>query len=398
MKNNNTITTHNRLFDALPTLLLLWGTVFIVINTRTFIGPLSESISQTFKIPGYQVVTFSTYISWGSIVSLIFSGHVSYLLMHTRTLILGLSLTIVGLMIIAFSPSLLVFKMALVLIGLGAGLHPGSGIPIANRMSSDSIRGKVLAIHETGPIGAFVFVPLFSSLILFISGWRMVVISFAVMCFILILLILLGCKEGYFRGKPLTIKNMLVLFKHPAFWIVSIAFSFTGAANILVYTILSDFLVNFRGFDAQIVSIIQSLSRVTGLLMIFFSGIVINRLSPIRIVIFTGIFSGLFTIGIGMLSGIQLLLIVFLQTFTMSGFFPAIFVAVGRYFPGSSQGLMISLMVLLSQVFGILQNKVYVFFASKNQIELPFIYIGVFIIIVSIIVVLLRKVKPFVED
>ncbi len=388
---------HTSIASALPTLLLLWGTVFITINTRTVLGPLTQTIATTFSIKGYEVVTLSSFISIGNIISLIFSGHVAYALMHKRALILALVLLILGLVFAAFAPSLLVFKIGLLTIGLGAGLYPGSGIPIANRMSSESIRGNVMAIHETGPIGAFVFVPLFSSLVLLVASWNMVFLLFAFMSAGILVLVIIGCPEGYFRGSALSLRNVKKLSIYPPFWILGSAFAIMAAANIAVYTSMVHYLVTFKGFEYQTVTLLQSISRISGLVMIFFSGMIVSRMPAMYVALVTGCLAGVLTILIGLLDGFAIFSVIFLQTFVVSGFFPAFFVCVGKYFPGPLQGLMVALISLLSQFASIGINSMYGFFASMQKLDEVFLIMGAVVVVLSLSILFIRNSRPLVE-
>ncbi len=388
---------HTTIASALPTLLLLWGTIFMSINTRTVLGPLSEVIATSFAIRGYEVITLSSFISIGTIVSLIFSGHVAFVLMHKRALILSLFLLVFGLMCSALAPSLIFFKIGLLITGVGVGLYPGSGIPIANRMSSDSIRGNVMAIHETGPIGAFVFVPLFSSLVLLVADWRMVFFFFAFISASLAVLVIIGCPEGYFRGSPLSFCNVKKLSTYSPFWILGAAFAITGAVNIAVYTSMVNYLVSFKGFEYQTVALLQSISRISGLVMIFFSGMIVSRMPAMYVALVTGCLVGVLTVLIGFLNGSAIFFAIFLQTFVVSGFFPAFLVCVGQYFPGSLQGLMVALISLLSQFVTIAINALYGIFASIQKLEAVFFIMGAFVFIFSLCMFFIRNSKPLIE-
>lgn len=389
---------HTTIASALPTLLLLWGTIFISMNMRTVLGPLSEAIATGFGIRGYEVITLSSFISIGTIISLIFSGHIAFILMHKRALILALFLLILGLVCTAFAPSLALFKIGLLIIGVGAGLYPGSGIPIANRMSSESIRGNVMAIHETGPIGAFIFVPLFSSMILLVADWRMVFFLFAFMSVFLAVLVIVGCPEGYFRGSPLSFHNIRRLSVYSPFWILGAAFAIIGAVNIAVYTSMVDYLVSFKGFEYHTVTLLQSISRISGLVMIFFSGMIVSRMPAMYVTLVTGCLVGMLTILIGLLDGSAIFFVIFLQTFVVSGFFPAFLVCVGQYFPGPLQGLMVALISLLSQFVAIIINLMYRAFASTQNLDEVFLIMGACVFVVSLCILFIKNSKPLRED
>ena len=129
-----------------------------------------------------------------------------------------------GLFIAGISSTIIIMRIAFIIIGLGTGLYPGSGITIANNISTDRIRGKVMAIHESGPAGAFIFLPLFSGIILVNTNWRVLFFSYSGLCIIVLLMVHFWCKEGYFRGSRLNVKNIKKLIKIPAFWYITLSF------------------------------------------------------------------------------------------------------------------------------------------------------------------------------
>lgn len=389
---------YNSLRAVLPTLLLLWGIVFINLNARTVFGVISNALSSSFGIPGYMIVELGSYVSAGILVSLLLSSHVSYYLMHTPTLQLSLLLLIAGLLMAGVSSGIGMLRIAFVIIGLGCGLYPGSGITIANTISSEHIRGSVMAIHESGPVGAFVFVPLFTSLVLVSTNWRVIFFVYALLCLVLLLMVQFWCKDGYFRGRKLNLANIKVLFSNVSFWTLAIGFSFFGTSNILIYTSLTSYLTIERDFSEQIVSLVLSLSRGGGLLMIFLSSIAMSRLNPENVLIYTGTITGIFTVLLGLLNGTSLLIMVFLQTFAISGYFPALFVSLGKFFPGRFQNLAVATTSIFAQGLGIIMPLLGTLFSRREQSDLFFTLLGIGMLVLVLFSLFLLFARPLAEE
>ncbi len=389
---------HNSLKAIIAPLLLLWGIVFINLNVRTIFGVLGQTLSTSFNVPVHVIIELGSFIAIGTIISMILSPYASYYFMHNPTLQLSLVLIALGLFMAGISTSIEFIRIAFITIGLGAGLYPGSGITVANNISTDRIRGRVMAIHESGPVGAFIFLPLFSGIVLVNTNWRVLFFVYSSLCIILLLMVKFWCNVGYFRGSRLNITNIKKLIKAPAFWCITLAFSYVGTTNIIVYTSLSNYLILYQNQTEQTVSIILSLSRVSGLFTIFFSGIVMSRVNPEIVILYTGIISGVLTALLGIVNGVSLLLVVFLQTFAISGFFPAIFVTLGKFFPGRFQNLVVTIMSIISQIFGITFPLLASTFARHEKMQLFFILLGCFMIPMVSITLFLRFTKPTIDE
>ena len=91
----------------------------------------------------------------------------------------------------------------------------------------------------------------------------------------------------------------------------------------LVYTMLPLYLVTERGLGNDYANAVLSLSRISGLFMTFIAGWMTDRIGERKVISATLILVGISTILIGTLSGVWLVVIIFIQAALSACYFPA---------------------------------------------------------------------------
>ena len=104
--------------------------------------------------------------------------------------------------------------------------------------------------------------------------------------------------------------------------------------------------------DLSSVIRLMSLSRVTGVFMLFFAGWLVDRFGPRPVMLGIGIVVGSATAAVGLLRGPVLMTAVFIQPMLVSSFFPAAFSGLARITARENYNLAISSMVPMSFLFG----------------------------------------------
>jgi len=109
-----------------------------------------------------------------------------------------------------------------------------------------------------------------------------------------------------------------------------VLFAMAMGGTVGIYTMLPLFLVNEKGFDGDWANTLLALSRVSGLFMPFVAGWFVDRFGEKIFIFIVMIFAGIATIMLGLLSGVWLMVIIFLQPAIIGCYFTAGFAALAR--------------------------------------------------------------------
>lgn len=314
---------HETIRTALPSLLFMMAMVFFVMYGRLVFAPLLVPIRADLGISTGEAARFFLWISVGYTASILFSGYLARHILHRRTIALSAFLLAVGLIVVGTASTLRIVRSGLLLVGFGAGLYPPSGVSTATSLVVDSIRGRAVALHEVGPNAAFILAPVIASLALRITTWRGVIIGSGVTALVLSLLFLFFSPAGNFRGSPPHLTHVRDLLGKPLLWAVGGFLTLAACATYGVFSIMPTYLVDEEGLSIEVVGAVIGASRISGVVMVFLSGWLLDRLGTVRLIATVMLVTGLLTASIGVVQGNALLLIVFLQPVVISAFFPA---------------------------------------------------------------------------
>jgi MFS transporter, NNP family, nitrate/nitrite transporter len=344
-------TTQLRSFNPFP-VLLLTGTVYLNFLGRLVFSPLLVSIEAEFNVGHAVTASFFLIMSVGFSITMLLSGFIARAISHRATIQLASVAVIVSTLAIAMSPSLILVQIGLFILGAGAGLYAPSGIATLTEMVEPTDWGKAIAFHDLGPNLAFISAPFLTNLLLPATSWRGVVASIGVAAAAMLLLFSLASDAGRFRGEPPRFSTVAELVRQPRFWAVGTFFMLAASATLGVFSILPTYLTVERDFDSATVNTLVGLSRVSGVAMVFVSGILRDRLGE-RVLIGTVVgAAGVLTILFGLLHGAPLVAVVFLQPAVVAAFFPAALSALSRIGSPTSRNVVVSLMIPAANTVG----------------------------------------------
>lgn len=336
----------------LPTILLLVFVLFFLFTSRIIFSPLLLSIEESLGIGHAQAASFFLFITLGYSVMMLFSGFVAAGIGHRGTILLSVLLGILGLLAISLSPSLWGIRAGLILLGIGAGLYFPSGIPTITSLVDDKDEGKVLAFHEIGPNIGFVIAPIAAIFTLRFFSWRIVLLFLACTGAVAGVLFLIFAKGGRFRGKPPHLANTRLILTKSSFWIMTTLFALGAGAGVGVFAMTPTYLVAERGMNPQLVNTLVGLSRVSSLVIIFFTGYLVDRFGVRRVIATVMLAAGIATAGLSLASRPLLIAAVFLQPILIACYFPAGFAAISRIAPREMHNLTISFMFPIGYAVG----------------------------------------------
>ncbi|MCF7929633.1 MAG: MFS transporter [Spirochaetales bacterium] len=331
--------------SAFPHLLFPVAMIFFSMYARILPSPLLVFIQRDLGIGPAAATRFFLPLAISYSVAMLLSGFVAERLQHSRTIALSGTFIGIGLITLGLAQGILGMNIAFAVIGIGAGFYPPSGVAAVTSLVSDEIRGKALSIHEIGPNSAYILAPLLVSAGIFFGSWRMVPILSGVAAIIVGISFDRFAVAGRFPGERPHLNNLKAVLRQPQFWAVTVFFSLAAGAAMGVYSILPTYLITVRGFEVGPVNTLISLSRISGLAMIFVAGFLIDRFGIKRHIAVVLSTTALLTIAIGLLSGKALLAVVFFQPVIISTFFPAATYAASQLGPPRVRNVGVSLMI-----------------------------------------------------
>ena len=123
--------------------------------------------------------------------------------------------------------------------------------------------------------------------------------------------------------------------------------------NMGLYSMLPLYLVNEGGMSREVANTITGVSRLFGLIALFFSGIVSDRIGYRRAIALFLSMTGSCTLLLGLtLGGKATSLLIFLQAFSVTCLFPAGFAFVSKMFSPTIRSVAVSLVSLCGYLVG----------------------------------------------
>jgi NNP family nitrate/nitrite transporter-like MFS transporter len=293
------------------------------------------------------------FIASGQCLGLLASGFVASRVNHR--LAVFLSVTAVGATMLVVSKSNTVTGLCtgLFLLGVSEGLYFPSGVAILTGLTSKPQWGKAMAIHELAPNLALVTAPLLAEALFLIVPWRGITGIVGVWAILTGLLFLFRGHGGTQKGTPPNVKAIWTIVRKPSFWIIAAVLAFAVGASDGLYAMLPLFLVRAIGLEREFANMIIGLSHVSGLVVIFFSGLITDRIGPKRAMTLISAITGIFTLMLGILRGTLVIsTLVFLQATAIACLFPPVLVIASLNFPSHVRNLALSLLLIVSIFVG----------------------------------------------
>ena len=337
----------------MPQLLLLVAVVFCTFFSRLLISPLLLTVSEDLEINYARATSLFLLTSVGYILALFFSGFISARITHHWTIVLATALTAFSLALIGLSEDVVILSLGFVLLGMGPGFYPASGIPMITSLVGLKHLGKGMAVVDTGINFAFILTPIAAAVLLPVMSWRLLFLTGSVM--VIMVSILNACfgKAGHFRGTPPNYHNLSVIFRNRAFWVVTCWIGLLSAATIGIFAILPSFLVLDRGMDQEFVNAIVGSSRVSGLFVLYAAAWLGDHWGRRQIIPMVFLCSGVFTFSLGISEGSLLFLCVFVQPLFGAAFFPSTFAFLSENVSREHQNVAIALVVGIGNICGV---------------------------------------------
>jgi NNP family nitrate/nitrite transporter-like MFS transporter len=335
----------SRFKDAAPQVSFLAVMIFFSMYSRLLAAPLLVFIQTDLGISPGQSTRLFLPLSIAYAGAMLVSGFLTEKAHHRRTIALSALVIGIGLILVALVQSLPGMYVAFTLIGAGSGLYPPSGVASVTSLVDDHIRGRAIALHEVGPNLGFVLAPLFVSIGTSLGDWRWVAAISGVVAVVTGVLFDRYARSGRFHGQRPQLANIGPLIRKPEFWAIFVFFSLAASSTIGVYSILPTFLIRVEGYPVGPVNTLLSVSRISGVIAVLVSGILVDRIGVARLIALVFLLTGALTVAIGVLPGTPMLVAVFLQPVIITAFFPAAISAMSDLGPPDVRNVAVSVII-----------------------------------------------------
>jgi NNP family nitrate/nitrite transporter-like MFS transporter len=238
-----------------------------------------------------------------------------------------------------------------------------------------------MALHELGPIVSFITAPLLAEGIMLWFSWRGVLAVVGVAAVVFGGVFTCFGRGGAFFGEAPSPKNLRILLAIPSFWIMVVFFSMGLAASLGVYTMLPLYLVAEEGLERAWANTLVGLSRIAAAGVIFAAGWATDRIGPRRAVGGAFLATGTATIFLGLLHGMWILPVLFLQPPLSSCFFPAGFAALSKIGPTQIRNVAVALVIPMAYVIsaGVIPAGIGIL-GDHGYFSLGFILVGILLL------------------
>lgn len=333
-------------------ILLLTVIFFLNFLSRIVLAPLLITIEKDYHLGHGEAGSFFLLISIGYSVSLLCSGFISARFSHKNTIIFSAMAVGASVLAVAFNQSLWGTKIALLMVGLSAGLYLPSAFATITTLVQPKDWGKGLAIHELAPSLSFVAAPLLAEAFLGWLTWRWLLALLGLASMLMGLAFYSLGKGGDFRGEAPSLNNLGIFITEPAFWIMVVQFILAIGASLGVYTMIPLYLVEERGMSQGMANTFIALSKVSGLFVTLMAGWIIDRLGSKNAMVSFLLITGIFTVLLGVIPGAEVVPVIFFQQTLVGCFFPAGFAVLSRIGPAKARNMVVSLTMPLAFLIG----------------------------------------------
>jgi NNP family nitrate/nitrite transporter-like MFS transporter len=334
-------------------LLILAGIFYLNFISRVVLAPLLPVIEGDLGLGHGEAGSLFFFIAAGYSGGLLGSGFISSRLIHRHAITVSTIGVGAAIFVVSRSASVTGIHAGLVLVGMFAGLYLPSGIATLTGLVNKEAWGKALAIHELAPNLGFITAPLLSEALLKVFSWRESLAMLGSLSILMGILFFFFGQGGKDRGEPPRFQSVHTILRSPSFWIMTTLFTVSIGSSVGVYTMMALFLVSERGMDRGWANTLIGLSRTFGIVVLFISGLIIDRTGPKQAMTLFLTATGVLTLLLGLVHGsVTTPALVFFQAAATACLFPVGFTIISLVFPPHLRSGAVSLVMLIGFLLG----------------------------------------------
>jgi NNP family nitrate/nitrite transporter-like MFS transporter len=335
---------------ALSFLLFLWFIWFVNFTIRIVFAPILPLVEDEFMVNHAQASSIFIFLSAGYGVAVIVSGFFSGKFGYKKSIIFSLLLlSLVAFLIPLVHKFILIYLFAFVL-GFSVGFYLPSAIPLITEYYSEKDWGKAIAIHDTGASSAIFATPFVALFLLQFFPWRGIFVVFGCIYIACSIIFCFVSTEVKINNPPKAVFNDLIKIK--SLWLMAIIWVFGAGANLGIYSIVPLYLTKELQLNIGFANIILGVSRLGAVAVAIACGFLIDRFNLKKIMFLVMIITGVLTVIMGLVSVRYIGIVLFLQAFFVTAFFPVGLVAIAKTFNREMRSLATGIILALAIAFG----------------------------------------------
>jgi NNP family nitrate/nitrite transporter-like MFS transporter len=335
---------------AILFLLFLWFIWYSNFTVRIVFAPILPIIEDEFTVKHAQASSIFIFLSVGYAVAVLSSGLFSGRFGYKKSIILSLlALSLITFLIPLVHEFLLLYLCAF-LIGFFVGFYLPSALPLITEYYSEKDWGKTIAIHDTGASIAIFATPFVAVFLLHFFPWRGIFVVLACVYLICAIAFFFAGSEVKMANPPKAVFSELIKIK--SLWMMAIIWIFGASANLGVYSIIPLYLTKELKLDIEYANTILGISRLGAVFVAIACGFLIDTFNLKKVMLFIVIITGSFTVLLGIVSVKHIGIVLFLQAFFVTGFFPVGLVAIAKTFSRDMRSLATGIILAQSITFG----------------------------------------------
>jgi NNP family nitrate/nitrite transporter-like MFS transporter len=335
---------------ALLFLFFLWFLWFTNLFTRIVFAPILPLVEDEFMINHARASSIFIFLSAGYGAAVIVAGFFSGKFGYKKSIVLSLGLLGLVAFLIPLVQSFYLLYLFAFVIGFSVGFYLPSAIPLITEYYSEKNWGKAIAIHDTGASSAIFATPFVVLFLLHFFPWRGIFIVLACIHLICSIVFCFVSSEVKVSNPPKTVFSDLIKIK--SLWLMAIIWVFGVGANLGIYSIVPLYLTKELQLNIVYANTILGFSRLGAVGMAIACGFLIDRFNLRKIMFIVMIITGAFTVLMGLVSVRYIGIVLFLQAFIVTAFFPVGLVAIAKTFSREMRSLATGIILAVSIVSG----------------------------------------------
>jgi len=297
-----------------------------------------------------QASSIFIFLSVGYGIAVVFSGLFSGRFGYKKSIVISLLfLSLVAFLIPLVHEFILLYLFAFML-GFSVGFYLPAVIPLITEYYSEKDWGKAIAIHDTGASCSIFATPFIALFLLHYFPWRGIFIVLACIYLVCSVIFWFVSTEVKVTNPPKAV--FISIIKIRSLWLMSVIWIFGAGANLGIYSIVPLYLTKELNMDIGYANTILGISRLGAVVVAIACGFLIDRFNLRRIMFLVMIITSVLTVLMGLVSVRYIGIVLFLQAFFVTAFFPVGLVAMAKTFNREMRSLATGIIVAISIVFG----------------------------------------------
>jgi len=331
-------------------LLFLWFIWFINFSIRIVFAPILPLVEDEFMVNHAQASSIFIFLSAGYGVAVVASGLFSGKFGYKKSIVVSLLLlSLVAFLIPLANKFALLYLFAFVL-GFTVGFYLPAAIPLMTEYYAEKHWGKVIAIHDTGASTAIFATPFVALFLLNFFPWRGIFVVFAFIYLACAILFCFASTEVKISNPPKAVFSDVIKIR--SLWLMCIIWIFGAGANLGIYSIIPLYLTKELQLNIGYANTILGISRLGAVVVAIVCGFLIDKFNLRKIMILVMIVTSFFTVLMGIVSVKYIGIVLFLQAFFVTAFFPVGLVAIAKTFNREMRSLATGIILALAIAFG----------------------------------------------